>query len=91
MSVKKGLLIGINYTGTENQLRGCINDTNNLYDFFISNNIFDEQDLTFMNDFTKSKLYPTKSNILNQLQKLVDFSNKNKVKNGFGPLSGTEK
>jgi hypothetical protein len=80
MSVKKGLLIGINYTGTENQLRGCINDTNNLYDFFISNNIFDEQDLTFMNDFTKSKLYPTKSNILNQLQKLVDFSNKNKDK-----------
>lgn len=77
MSVKRGLLIGINYTNTENQLRGCINDTNNLHDFLINNKIFDEHDLIFMNDFTKNNLYPTRTNILNQLKALVDFSNKN--------------
>lgn len=31
--MKKGLLIGINYTGTSSQLEGCINDVYNMRDF----------------------------------------------------------
>ncbi|KAJ3071908.1 hypothetical protein HDU98_004622 [Podochytrium sp. JEL0797] len=30
---KKALLVGINYTGTPNQLAGCVNDANNLRQF----------------------------------------------------------
>jgi len=29
---KSALLIGINYLNTENELQGCINDVNNIYD-----------------------------------------------------------
>ena len=35
--VKKGLLIAINYTGSDNQLNGCINDQDNLKKFLIKN------------------------------------------------------
>ena len=80
MSVKRGLLIGINYTGTVNQLRGCINDSNNLRNFLINNSIFEKKDLIFMNDTTKGNLYPTRSNIFSQLKLLVDFAYKNQDK-----------
>lgn len=33
---KKALLVGINYTGTDNQLSGCINDANNVKKFIQS-------------------------------------------------------
>ena len=43
--MKKALLIGINYVGSQNQLNGCVNDINNIQNFLIkscgymSNNI----------------------------------------------------
>ena len=40
--LKKALLIGINYTGTDYELRGCINDSINLKQFLISNKFFDQ-------------------------------------------------
>lgn len=36
---QKCLLIGINYTGSSNELNGCINDSENLKDFLIAQNI----------------------------------------------------
>lgn len=36
MSTKKALIVGINYTGTGNDLRGCINDANNV-EFMLKN------------------------------------------------------
>ena len=68
--MKYALLIGINYTGTVNQLNGCINDVNNIHAFLKSSqnyNIF-----ITMTDNTKIK--PTKANILsafNQIIKIV--------------------
>jgi len=35
MSLKKALLIGINYRGTANELGGCINDVNSMKNILI--------------------------------------------------------
>ena len=80
--VKKALLIGINYTNSQNELDGCINDCKNLYNFLTKNMYFDSKDITIMDDFQKGKLYPTKKNILYQFNKLANIANscKNKKK-----------
>lgn len=70
--LKKALLIGINYTGTDSALNGCINDTLNLKSFLLANNYFKEADLTFLTDNTPIK--PTKQNIWAELNKLVKFA-----------------
>jgi hypothetical protein len=67
---KKALLIGINYTGTNNQLNGCINDINCIKER-ISNNGF--SDITILTDNTSIK--PTKSNIINAFRNLLSSSN----------------
>ena len=69
---KKCLLIGINYTGTENQLEGCIHDSDNVKNYFETNKYFDDNDMIIMNDFQKEDLYPSKDNILKQFDNLVN-------------------
>lgn len=88
--VKKALLIGINYTGTENQLNGCINDSTNLRNFLVQNKYFEANDITMMNDFSIGPLYPTKTNILQQFNNLVIFAaqNQNKTVEIFISYSG---
>lgn len=76
--VKKGLLIGINYIGSANELNGCINDSENLKAFLIANKYLKAEEITMMNDLLKGKFYPTKQNILAQLAELVTFANNNK-------------
>ena len=78
--VKKGLLIGINYTGSDNALNGCINDQQNLCHFLEKGKYFKRDELTFMDDNRKSNLYPSKANILYQMDQLVTFANKNNDK-----------
>lgn len=63
---KKALLIGINYIGTENELKGCINDVNCIQTR-ISNNGFNE--INILTDNTDIK--PTKDNILNAFINLL--------------------
>lgn len=75
--VKKALFIGINYIGTENQLNGCINDSNNLKNFFIQNKYFNNNEVIMMNDNLSGNFYPTRQNILLQLTNLVTFANQN--------------
>ena len=79
-TVKKCLLIGINYTGTNSQLNGCINDSENLKVFLTNSKYFTEDEITMMNDLEKGNLYPTKENILNQLFEIVKFAKANKGK-----------
>lgn len=76
-TIKKGLLIGINYTGTNLKLNGCINDTEHLKQFLIDNKVLNETELIFMNDNKPEPLYPTKSNILTQLNGLLNVVNNN--------------
>lgn len=72
--MKKALLIGINYIGTDSMLRGCVNDCMRFKQFLINEQKFNEDDIEFMNEFThdKSKI-PTKQNIINEIRKLADY------------------
>ncbi len=62
-SKKYALVIGINYTGTNFSLSGCINDANNI------KNQLNEWgfETTLMTDNTGGNLYPTMANILSQI------------------------
>lgn len=63
---KKALLIGINYTGTQNELYGCINDVNCIQER-ISKDGFNN--ISIMTDLTALKA--TKNNILNEFKNLL--------------------
>ena len=67
---KNALLIGINYTGTDNELNGCINDTESLK-IKLKELKFDNINILTDNNPIK----PTKDNILLHLQKLLVESN----------------
>lgn len=76
--IKRGLLIGINYTGTGNQLNGCINDSTNLAYLLYNGKYIPKENLIMMNDNQKGDLYPSKVNIMKQFANLVAFANNNK-------------
>ena len=73
--VKKAVLFAINYTGTDNELNGCINDSQNLRAFLLDNKYFEENEITMLNDFEKGELFPTKENMLKQFDNIVEFAN----------------
>ena len=66
---KKALLIGINYTGTNNELYGCINDVNCIKDR-ITNNGFTS--INILTDLTSKKA--TRDNILSEFRNLLASS-----------------
>jgi hypothetical protein len=66
---KKALLIGINYTGTQNELYGCINDVNCVKER-ISGKGFNN--INVMTDLTSKKA--TKNNILTEFKNLLSNS-----------------
>lgn len=68
--VKKALLVGINYIGTESQLSGCINDTVTMSEILIGKFKFDK--VNVLTDATDIK--PTKANIEVGLRELVSNS-----------------
>ena len=90
LTVKKCLLIGINYNNTELQLSGCINDTLNLKEFLINNKYFKSDEFIMMNDNLTGDFYPTKENIEKQLISILEFTqiNKNKFVELFISYSG---
>ena len=63
---KKALLVGINYTGTSNELYGCINDVNSVKERITQNGFTNINTLT---DLTVNK--PTKQNILSEFKNLL--------------------
>lgn len=77
---KKCLLIGINYEGMRSALSGCINDSENMKALLIRQNLFCEKDMIMMNDHSEGELYPTKENIIKQLDGLVQFALENSDK-----------
>lgn len=62
---KKSLLIGINYTGSENELRGCHQDVENVAEFLsyrgYSN---DPRSQVILRDDGQEAYYPSAHNIL---------------------------
>ena len=67
---KNALVIGINYTGTENQLNGCINDANNINDLLLSAGF---KYISVLTD--NSSKTPTRDNIINEFINLLSNSN----------------
>ncbi|PPQ66735.1 hypothetical protein CVT26_009536 [Gymnopilus dilepis] len=69
---KKALCIGINYFGSQQELRGCINDANNMKNFLISEYGYKSEDMVILtDDATNPRMTPTRDNILQAMQWLV--------------------
>lgn len=62
MSLKKALLVGINYIGTNNQLNGCINDILNVQRILTTQYHYNPNNILILTDYTIYK--PTKANII---------------------------
>ena len=68
------LLIGINYTGTDNELYGCINDTNSINSLIYNYNF---QKISILTDNTVKK--PNRANILTEFKNLLANSQEGDV------------
>ena len=75
---RKALLVGINYFNTRQQLKGCINDVQNMHKFLTSigflrpNTFSPSQNLVILTDDQQQPAFrPTKENMVNALKWLV--------------------
>ncbi|KAF7594918.1 Ca(2+)-dependent cysteine protease [Aspergillus hancockii] len=69
---RKALLIGINYTGQPNALRGCINDVTNMSTCLHDKWGYRREDMVILTDDQQNPMsVPTKANILRAMQWLV--------------------
>jgi len=70
---KKALLIGINYTGTNAALRGCINDVVRMKEFLKANGFVEAPNtmVVLTDDKTDNRQRPTKRNMLAAMKWLV--------------------
>lgn len=70
--MKRALLVGINYTGTDSALNGCINDISNINKFLLENvSGYSKDSITVLTDDPKSQVKPTKENMENNIKKFV--------------------
>lgn len=77
--VKRALMIGINYNNDKDaRLYGCINDAMAMHNLLIDAYGYDKSNICVLrDDGVKGFMPPTKSNILEQLQKIVSLSKDN--------------
>ncbi|KAI9303794.1 peptidase C14, caspase domain-containing protein, partial [Cunninghamella echinulata] len=69
---KKALLIGINYIGSSNELKGCINDVQNIKNFITTRFGFKEEDMVILTDDQQEQRFiPTRANIIAAIKWLV--------------------
>ncbi|KAG7451183.1 uncharacterized protein BT62DRAFT_1071772 [Guyanagaster necrorhizus] len=69
---KKALCIGINYIGQNGELRGCINDAQNIQRFLIRTFGYKQDDIVMLTDDSRNpRQIPTRDNILRAMQWLV--------------------
>jgi len=72
MSRKKSLLIGINYTGSSNELRGCHQDVENVAEFLSYRGYpSDPRSQVILRDDMEEQYYPSGHNILAAIDWLV--------------------
>jgi metacaspase-1 len=67
--IKRAFLVGINYRGTQFELRGCINDVNTIKELLINVYGYGEENILVLSDDTDIK--PTGKNILRGWKWLV--------------------
>jgi len=70
--IKKALLIGINYKGTDNELNGCINDVYHIKTFLLSIG-YQEENIKIITDEDVA-ISPTRKVILEEFEKLIIIS-----------------
>ncbi|KAJ5749339.1 uncharacterized protein N7511_011035 [Penicillium nucicola] len=69
---RRALLIGINYAGQPNALKGCINDVTNMSNFLTQRFGYKREDMVILTDDQRNPMsVPTKANILRAMQWLV--------------------
>lgn len=73
--MKQAVLIGINYRGTNSELNGCINDTQNVKKMLLEQYGYEEKNIKMLTDDTDLK--PTRDNILMTLIDLALELNEN--------------
>lgn len=74
---RKALLVGINYIGTQNQLRGCINDVQNVKNY-LTRNGYDEGDIVVLTDDQREMVkVPIRENIIKAIGWLVSDAQPN--------------
>ena len=90
MSNKTALLIGINYFNTSHELNGCINDSNNIHKYLNTKLGYLDENITKLTDNpdTPKNLQPTKDNIINSLQNIINNIKEKKLTELFLFYSG---
>ena len=84
---KCGLVIGINYENDSNaKLNGCINDTKSIANFLKNRCGYQDDNIELMTDDTPLK--PTRQNIINAIQMLVQKVKKTNAKEVWFSYSG---
>ncbi len=72
MSYRKlALIMGLNYIGSNYELGGCLNDAINLKSLLPEYFSYEENNICLMTDNESGEYYPTRENILAQLESLV--------------------
>lgn len=67
---KRAVLIGINYKGSDGELRGCVNDINNIQKVLVEQYHYRSSDIRVLTEEV-NKISPTRSNIETNLKWLV--------------------
>ena len=67
--VRRALLVGINYLGSQYKLNGCINDVNNMASFLQTQLSYETKNIVMLTDNTLVK--PTRANILKGFDSLI--------------------
>ena len=86
MTDKLALLIGINYTGLDNELNGCINDVKNMKNYLIKHCGFIESNIVLLTDETEKN--PTALNIMRELGNIIELAYNKKANKIFIHYSG---
>ena len=75
---RKALLIGINYFGTDAELKGCINDVRNVSNFLVERHGYRWEDMVILTDDARDPVkQPTKDNIMRAMAWLVSDARPN--------------
>lgn len=75
--VKRAITFGINYTGTDSELKGCWNDSKKIKQMLIKSCGYLDKNIEIITDETTSVLKPTRDVILNKLRTLISLTKEN--------------
>lgn len=72
--VKRALLIGVNYKGLNCELRGCKNDSEDIYDVLVQHLGYSAENTTLMteDELVPPSLKPIRQNIINALNREIE-------------------